>query len=128
MLYITHPQKWFIKAEFVKCLKQHRQKWCSMFHTSTNLFKLKPVNTAHKSCWSFKLWWTVSWKQILLLFAAASVVILAFAVTLFLFYFICKTNSSYCHLVRIDITVWFSHSNIISSCHHWYPFKSFVII
>ena len=44
-----------------------------------------------------------------------------------IFYFICKTNSSYYHLLMVDIIVWFFQSNIISSCHHWYPFKSFVI-
>ena len=44
-----------------------------------------------------------------------------------IFYFISKTNSSYYHLLMIDIIIWFSHSNIISSCHHWYPFKSSVI-
>ena len=44
-----------------------------------------------------------------------------------IFYFIYKTNSSYYYLLMIDIIIWFFHSNIISSCHHWYPFKSFVI-
>ena len=42
-------------------------------------------------------------------------------------YFICKTNSSYYHILMIDIIIRFSHSKIISSCHHLYPFKSFVI-
>ena len=41
-------------------------------------------------------------------------------------FFICKTNLSYYHLM-IDIIIWFSHSNVISSCNHWYPFKSSVI-
>ena len=42
-------------------------------------------------------------------------------------YFIFEANSSYYHILMIDFIIWFSHSNIISSCHHWYPFKSFVI-
>ena len=42
-------------------------------------------------------------------------------------FLICKINSSYYHLLMIDIIIGFSHSNIISFCHHWYPFKSSVI-
>ena len=44
-----------------------------------------------------------------------------------IFYFICKANSRYYHILMIDIIIWFSHSNIISSCHYWYSFNSFVI-
>ena len=45
------------------------------------------------------------------------------------FYFIYKANStsSYYHILMIGIIIWFSNSNIISSCHHWYLFKSFAI-
>ena len=44
-----------------------------------------------------------------------------------IFCFICETNSSYYRIHMTDIIIWFSRSNIISSCHYWYPFKSFVI-
>ena len=44
-----------------------------------------------------------------------------------IFFSICKANSSYYDILIIDIVIWFSHTNIISSCHHWYPFKSFAI-
>ena len=29
--------------------------------------------------------------------------------------------------LMIDVIIWFSHNNIISSCHHWYLFKLLII-
>ena len=44
-----------------------------------------------------------------------------------MFHFICKANSNYYHILKIDIIISFCHSKIFFSCHHWYPSKSFVI-
>ena len=37
-----------------------------------------------------------------------------------IFYSICKATSNNYHILMIDIIISF-HSNIVFSCHHWYP-------
>ena len=44
-----------------------------------------------------------------------------------IFYFICKANSIYYHIIIMDSIFWISHTSILSSFYYQYPFKSFVI-